>query len=300
MPPWRGPWAWADRLGNAATTRLLIECPDARGVVARVATLIADTGGNILDADQHTDPDTRRFFMRVEFEPSPGQPASAFESAFAPLAGELSITHRLRWAGAPPRRVAVLCSTETHCLSDLLWRSANGEFAGGEVSLVLSNHETGRSLAEQAGVPFVHEPIGADGKPAQEARVLEALGSAGADLVVLARYMQILSPGAVARYPARIVNIHHSFLPAFAGARPYHQAFERGVKLIGATSHYVTDELDEGPIIAQQTARVSHRDAVAEMVRKGRDLERVVLADAVRLHLDDRVLVSGRRTVVFR
>lgn len=283
-----------------ATTRLLIECPDARGVVARVASLIADTGGNILDADQHTDPDTRRFFMRVEFEPADDQDAAAFEAALAPVAGELSIVYRLRWAGAAPRRVAVVCSKETHCLSDLLWRSANGEFAGGEVVLVASNHETGRGLAEQAGVPFVFVPVGEDGKSAQEARLLSAIESAGADLVVLARYMQILSPAAVARYAERVINIHHSFLPAFAGARPYHQAFERGVKLIGATSHYVTDELDEGPIIAQQTARVSHRDAVAEMVRKGRDLERVVLADAVRLHLEDRVLVSGRRTVVFR
>lgn len=262
--------------------------------------LIADTGGNILDADQHTDPDTRRFFMRIEFEPAAGQSADDFTAAFEPIARELSIVHRTRWAGAAPIRVAILCSKETHCLSDLLWRSTNGEFTAGEVALVVSNHETGRGLAEQAGVPFVHEPIADDGKPAQEARVLASLESAGVDLVVLARYMQILSPAAVARYASRVINIHHSFLPAFAGARPYHQAFERGVKLIGATSHYVTDELDEGPIIAQQTARVSHRDAVGELVRKGRDLERVVLADAVRLHLDDRVLVSGRRTVVFR
>lgn len=282
------------------TTKLLIECPDARGVVARVAALVADTGGNILDADQHTDPDTRRFFMRLEFEPAAGQDAASFGSAFDPLARTLSIAHRVRWAGAAPKRVAILCSKETHCLSDLLWRSTNGEFAGGEVALVVSNHETGRGLAQQAGVPFVFEPVTAGSKPAQESRVLAAMASANIDLVVLARYMQILSPEAVVRFRSRIINIHHSFLPAFAGARPYHQAFDRGVKLIGATSHYVTDELDEGPIIAQQTARVSHRDAVAEMVRKGRDLERVVLADAVRLHLDDRVLVSGRRTVVFR
>ncbi|MEO1583476.1 MAG: formyltetrahydrofolate deformylase [Planctomycetota bacterium] len=282
------------------TSRLLIECPDARGVVARVAGLIAETGGNILDADQHTDPDTRRFFMRIEFEPAAGQAEQAFVSALEPAVSALSISYRLRWAGAQPRRVAVLCSKETHCLSDLLWRSMNGEFVGGEIAVVVSNHETGRGLAEQAGVPFVHEPIGEGGKAAQESRVLGAVESAGAEVVVLARYMQILSAAAVARYRDCVINIHHSFLPAFAGARPYHQAFERGVKLIGATSHYVTDELDEGPIIAQQTTRVSHRDAVGEMVRKGRDLERVVLAEAVRLHLDDRVLISGRRTVVFR
>ncbi|MFI4894668.1 MAG: formyltetrahydrofolate deformylase [Phycisphaerales bacterium JB058] len=282
-----------------STSRLLIECPDARGVVARVAACIASAGGNILDADQHTDPDTHRFFMRVEFEPEAGLTERSFLDAFGPTADELSIAYRLRWAGAPARRVAILCSRSTHCLSDLLWRFANGDFPGGEVAVVLSNHEAGRSLAEHAGVGFVHVPIVGGDKAAQEQRLIGHIEDAGAEVVVLARYMQVLSAGFVERFNSRAINIHHSFLPAFAGAKPYHQAFERGVKLIGATSHYVTEELDDGPIIAQRTARVSHRDTVSDLVRKGRDLERVVLADAVRLHLSDRVLVPGRKTVVF-
>ncbi|MCA9272524.1 MAG: formyltetrahydrofolate deformylase [Phycisphaerales bacterium] len=282
-----------------STSRLLIECPDARGVVARVAACIADAGGNILDADQHTDADTNQFFMRVEFEPGPGLTERAFIDAFRATADNLAIAFRLRWADAPARRVAILCSKSTHCLSDLLWRFANGDFPGGEAALVVSNHEAGRSLAEHAGVGFVHEPIADGDKSLQEQRLIGRIDDAGADLIVLARYMQVLSADFVERFRSRAINIHHSFLPAFAGARPYHQAFERGVKLIGATSHYVTEDLDDGPIIAQRTARVSHRDTVSDLVRKGRDLERVVLADAVRLHLEDRVLVSGRKTVVF-
>lgn len=283
--------------------RLLIECPDARGVVAAVAMAVADAGGNILEADQHTDPDTRQFFMRVEFEPE-GDRAS-FEASFAPMAEARSMVWRLRWrAPSSARRVAVLCSKETHCLSDLLWRWQNAELADGEVALVAGNHEVGRPLAEAAGVTFRHAPIDtalerAAAKRAHEDQLQRLLEDAGIELVVLARYMQVLSAEFVSRWNDRVINIHHSFLPAFAGARPYHQAFERGVKLIGATAHYATAELDDGPIIAQRTAPVSHRDSVSDLVRKGRDLERVTLAEAVRLHLEDKVLVSGRKTVVF-
>jgi len=287
----------------SATARLLIECPDARGVVAAVASAVADAGGNILEADQHTDPDTRRFFMRVEFEPdaaaTPDRPA--FEAVFAPVAEGRSMAWRVRWDDAP-RRVAILCSRETHCLSDLLWRWHNGDLPGAEVVLVAGNHDTGRALAEAADAPFHHVPIAqksARAKADQEATIERLLAEAGAELVVLARYMQVLSAGFCERWRDRVINIHHSFLPAFAGARPYHQAFERGVKLIGATAHYATAQLDDGPIIAQRTAPVSHRHSVRDLVRLGRDLERVTLADAVRAHIEDKVLVSGRRTVVF-
>ncbi|MEO0482303.1 MAG: formyltetrahydrofolate deformylase [Planctomycetota bacterium] len=281
----------------SATARLLIECPDARGVVAAAASAVADSGGNILEADQHTDPDSRRFFMRLEFEPEADR--SSFEAAFAPIAEARQMAWRVRWGDAP-RRVAILCSKETHCLSDLLWRWQNGDLPGAEVVLVAGNHDTGRALAEAAGAPFHYMPIvDKSAKAEQEAELERLLTGAGAELVVLARYMQVLSAGFCERWRDRVINIHHSFLPAFAGARPYHQAFERGVKLIGASAHYATAELDDGPIIAQRTAPVSHRDTVQDLVRTGRDLERVTLAEAVRLHLQDKVLVSGRRTVVF-
>jgi len=282
---------------------LIVRCPDATGVVAAVSGLLAELGLNILDADQHTDPDVARFFMRIAFSAADERRGDV-EAGIDRLAPRLGLEHTLRWAGEPSR-VAVLAGPQTHCLSDLLWR-ASRELGGGElrceVTGVISNHTAGVGLARGFGVHFAHVPLGGDdaaAREAQEAAVLAELDRQNPDLVVLARYMRILSPRAVAAHPGRIINIHHSFLPAFAGARPYHRAFERGVKLIGATAHYVTAELDEGPIIAQQTREVSHRDTVDDLVRKGRDLERVVLADAVRLHLEGRVMVEGRRTVVF-
>ncbi|MEM1186611.1 MAG: formyltetrahydrofolate deformylase [Planctomycetota bacterium] len=292
---------------TGSTHVLLVKCPDATGVVAAVSGVLADLGLNIFDADQHADPDVRRFFMRVGFTASDDR-REAVEAGIRGLEDRLGLSWSLRWAGVPTR-VAILSGPQTHCLSDLLWR-ASDKLGGGElrceVTGVISNHTTGEGLAQGFGVPFAHVPLKGDNQASreeQESAVLDELARQAPDLVVLARYMRVLSPRAVGAYTdghgSRIINIHHSFLPAFAGARPYHRAFERGVKLIGATAHYVTDDLDEGPIIAQQTREVSHRDTVADLVRKGRDLERVVLAEAVRLHLEGRVMVEGRRTVVF-
>ena len=280
------------------TTRLLISCPDAKGIVAAVAGFIVDHDGNILYADQHTDPLLGEFFMRVEIERAGfGLTEESFAAAWAPIAERFSMTWRVYW-GNRVKRMAIMVSKEGHCLSDLLWRWSTGELAV-DIPIVIGNHDVLADSVAPYGVEFRHEPVTLATKERQEARLLETLRAAEVDLLVLARYMQILSAAFVAGYPARIINIHHSFLPAFAGARPYQQAHERGVKLIGATSHYVTDELDQGPIIAQQTTAIGHRDTVEDLIRKGRDLERVVLATAVRLHVHDRILVSGNKTVVF-
>lgn len=282
------------------TARLLIACPDQTGVVARVAGLLADRGRNILDADQHSDPADGRFFMRVAFEAPPDEPGESREAltdAIAALADNLGMTWDLHWP-AVRRRAVILCSRQTHCVADLLWRGSIGEL-NADITRVISNHEDARKLAESFGHPYDVMPVTRGTKAEQERAVIERIEADRADLVVLARYMQILSPAFVDRFAGRIINIHHSFLPAFAGAKPYHRAFERGVKIIGATAHYVTADLDEGPIIAQQTRGVSHRDTVDDLVRKGRDLERVVLAEAVRLHLDDRVITDGNKTIVF-
>ena len=290
------------------TTARVLRCPDREGVIARVASFLADAGLNILDADQHTDPGTGRFFMRVEFdrgsEPMPdADHRASIESDFAhAVATPLSMHASFRWPGRT-KRIAVLVGPSLHCAADLLWRVSTGEIDA-EVTRVISNHDAAGDLADRFGHPFHHLPVTKDTKPEQEAEIAalldaDAQDGRGLDLVVLARYMQILSDGFTAARPGLIINIHHSFLPAFAGARPYHQAFERGVKLIGATSHYATADLDEGPIIAQRTAHVSHRDTVEDLVRKGRDLERTTLAEAVRLHLGDRVLIEGRKTIVF-
>lgn len=290
------------------TARLLIRCPDRSGVIARAAAFLAEAGLNILDADQHTDPDTGRFFMRFEFDRGAGDPMpdtharAEIEQAFRDaVGGPLSMDASFRWPGRP-KRIAVLAGPSLHCAADLLWRVSTGEIPC-EVTRVISNHDAASQLAQRFGVPFDHLPVTRDTKPAQEAQIAELLeqdsADGGLDLIVLARYMQILSDAFTDVRPGMIVNIHHSFLPAFAGARPYHQAFERGVKLIGATGHYATADLDEGPIIAQRVAHVSHRDTVDDLVRKGRDLERTTLAEAVRLHLDDRVLIEGRKTIVF-
>ena len=280
------------------TIRLLIACPDARGIVAAVTTFIADQGGNLLDADQHTDLDHNEFFMRVAiardgFALTP----DTFAAAWEPMARRFAMQWSIHW-GQPVKRLAILVSQQGHCLSDLLWRWKSGELDV-EIPLVISNHAGLGDIVRDAGVPFEVRPVTPDTKVAQERDVLELLAAARVDLVVLARYMQILSPEFVHRYPHRIINIHHSFLPAFAGGAPYRQAYERGVKMIGATSHYVTERLDAGPIIAQATAGTSHRDTVGDLHRKGRDLERMVLAHAVRLHVEDRILVSQNKTVVF-
>ncbi len=303
----------SDIFSTMPTARVLIRCPDRSGVIARVASFLAEAGLNILDADQHTDPMTGRFFMRVEFDagpeiPMPGADDRArIEREFTAAVSEpLSMDAFFRWT-VRTKRIAVLAGPSLHCAADLLWRVSTGEISCA-VTRVISNHEAAGELAERFGHPFHHLPVDQNNKPAQEAAIADLLdadatihpdGTGGLDLIVLARYMQILSDDFTAARPGRIINIHHSFLPAFKGAKPYHQAFERGVKLIGATSHYATADLDEGPIIAQRVAHVSHRDRVEDLIRKGRDLERTTLAEAVRLHLDDRVLIEGRKTIVF-
>ena len=280
------------------TATLLISSRDRRGLAAAVSDFLYRNDGNIIHADQHTDEEEGVFLQRVEWALDGFRLGrSELSDAFAEIARPFQMHWSLRFSDVWPR-VAIFASREPHCLTDLLARWSIRELRA-EIPLVISNHDEHRGTAEHFGVPFHHLPIGDDGRPAQEARALALLATERIDLVVLARYMQILSPAFVDAYRERIINIHHSFLPAFAGARPYHQAQERGVKIIGATAHYVTAELDQGPIIEQDVARVSHRDAVEDLMRKGRDLEKVVLARAVRLHLAHRILVYGNKTVVF-
>ena len=282
---------------------LLIECPDRRGLVARVSSLLYERGANILHADQHIDHELGLFFMRVEWSLGSESPGAAgfdmegFRRAFTELAAELEMRWNLTSSRGRPR-VALFCSQYLHCMADLLHRWKTAELAC-DIPVIVSNHREVEALADFYAIPFEHIPVSADTRAQVEARQLELLGRHGIELVVLARYMQILSPAFVASYPAAIINVHHSFLPAFTGARPYHAAHARGVKLIGATSHYVTEVLDDGPIIEQDVARISHRDQVEDLVARGRDLERIVLSRAVRWHLDRRILSYGNKTVVF-
>ena len=278
---------------------LLIRCPDRPGIVAAVSTFLYRHGANVVDLDQHsTEEEPGTYFMRLEFQVAGlDLPLPLLAERFgAEVAVPLSMEWRLASHGER-KRVAVLVSRHDHALLDLLWNWRRGDLRA-EIPVVISNHPDLRAAVESFGVEFLHVPNDRDGRDAAEARMLAALDGR-ADLVVLARYMQILSPGFVARWAGRIINIHHSFLPAFAGADPYRQAYERGVKIVGATAHYVTAELDAGPIIDQDVARVSHRDAVEDLRALGRDLERRVLFRAVRWHCEDRVLVHGNKTIVF-
>jgi len=280
------------------TAVLLLSCADQKGLVASVSDFLYRNDGNIIHADQHTDTEEGIFLQRVEWELEGfAVPRADIAEAFRPIAERFGMTWRLRFSD-DLARVALFVSKLPHCLYDLLARWRLGEFRC-EVPLVVSNHPDHQTIAEEFGVEFFHAPVTPGTKRAQEARIVEALEAHRIDLVVLARYMQVLRGALVAGYENRIINIHHSFLPAFAGARPYHQAHERGVKIIGATAHYVTTELDEGPIIEQDVARVSHRDSVDDLVRKGRELEKIVLARAVDLHLRNRIVVYGNKTVVF-
>jgi formyltetrahydrofolate deformylase len=284
--------------GAEHTARLLISCPDGPGIVAAVSRFLFEQGANIVSSDQYsTHPERGTFFMRSAFYlPSVEEDRTAFEAAFAELADRFAMSWRIAYA-RDRRRVALMASREDHCLLDLLWRSRRGELDM-DVVCVISNHESVGEEVRALAVPFVHIPVTRETKPAAEQRALEEL-SGRAELLVLARYMQILSADFLARVGCRVINIHHSFLPAFAGAEPYRHAYERGVKLIGATAHYVTETLDEGPIIEQDVQRVGHRYTVEDLQRVGRDLERMVLARAVRSELDDRVLVHEGRTIVF-
>jgi formyltetrahydrofolate deformylase len=280
------------------TAVLLVDCPDAKGIVASISSFLYSHGANILSSDQHQDNQAGLFFMRVAFDLADFTlELEEFAREFQPIADRFRMQWRIEDTARLPR-VAIFVSRYQHCLVDLLHRHQTGELPC-EIALVISNHPDAKSLTEFYRVPFHHVPVEAARKAQAEARQLSLMESSQADLIVLARYMQVLSKEFVSRYPLQIINVHHSFLPAFSGARPYHAAFERGVKLIGATSHYVTDELDAGPIIEQDVARISHRDQVEHLIAKGRDLEKAVLSRAVRWHLEHRILFYGNKTVVF-
>jgi formyltetrahydrofolate deformylase len=278
------------------TAVLLIDCPDRKGLVAGVSGLLYRYGANIAHADQHQDDEAGLFFMRVEWWLD-GFDLHAFRAEFEAVAADLQMQWQLKVMSDVPR-VAIFVSQHLHCLVDILHRQQAGELHC-EIPLVIGNHPEAEPLAKFYGVEFRHIPVKPETKKEAEQEQIGLLKANGIDLIVLARYMQILSPEFVAQYPRRIINVHHSFLPAFMGARPYHAAFRRGVKLIGATSHYVTAALDDGPIIEQDVLRVSHRDHVEALIEKGRDIERTVLSRAVKWHLDHRILAYGNKTVVF-
>ena len=281
------------------TAVLLIDCPDRKGIVAAVANfLLQHYDAAILNAGQHQDAQLNLFFMRVEFSTeNPACTEIRFRALFSPIADEFKMNWRLTFTN-PPQNVAIFVSHYLHCLADLFHRHQSGELDC-NLSLVISNHESARLLASFYDVPFHFMPIHSDNRAQVEAKQLRLLAAHNVDTIVLARYMQVLSPGFVRAYPQRIINVHHSFLPAFSGAKPYHAAFARGVKLIGATSHYVTEVLDEGPIIEQDVTRVSQNDQLPDLIQKGRDLERLVLSRAVRWHLNDRILSYANKTVIF-
>jgi formyltetrahydrofolate deformylase len=278
---------------------LLISCRDRKGLVATVSDFIYRHGGNILHTDEHTDADSAWFLMRVEFDPSGFDiPLTDLPQLFAPIAQKFD----MEWRLAKPserKKMVILVSKYDHCLVDLLYRHKVGEL-NCDIPLIISNHADNQPIADFYQIPFVVIPVSKDNKREAEQKQIALIHQHRADFTVLARYMQVLSNEFVAAFPHRIINIHHSFLPAFVGAKPYHQAFQRGVKLIGATSHYVTEVLDDGPIIEQDVVRISHRASVEDLIQKGRDLEKVVLSRGVRWHIDDRVLVYGnKKTVVF-
>jgi len=289
-------------MNNSRRYTLTISCPDRAGIIAAVSSFIAQHGGFIIEASYHTEQEAQRFFMRQEIRAdSLPFDADEFSRRFAPLAQEFSMTWQLS-DSAIKKRLVILVSKQDHCLNDLLHRWRSGELQV-DIPCVLSNHEDLRSYVEWHGIPFVHVDMYGNGsadKAAAFERIAALYDRHGGDCMVLARFMQILPPTLCQRYPGRIINIHHSFLPSFVGAKPYHQAYRRGVKLIGATCHYVTDELDAGPIIEQDTMRIDHGDTVEDLVRYGRDIEKTVLSRGLRFHVEDRVLVCGNKTIVFR
>lgn len=277
---------------------LLITCPDRKGLVATISDFVFRHNGNILHADEHGDAESGLFLMRVEFDPKEFDiNFSEFDKYFLPIAQKYQMQWRLAQSNHRPK-MAILVSKYDHCLVDLLYRHKSGELAC-EIPIVISNHPDNKPIADFYRVPFSVIPVPKENKREAEQKILGLLRQHRPDFLVLARYMQILPPEFLSEYPQRIINIHHSFLPAFVGAKPYHQAFVRGVKLIGATSHYVTEVLDDGPIIEQDLVRISHRDSLDDLLQKGRDLEKVVLSRAVRWHIENRILVYGNKTVVF-
>jgi formyltetrahydrofolate deformylase len=277
---------------------LLLTCPDRKGLVATISDFVYRHNGNILHADEHGDEESGLFLMRVEFDPSEFDiKFSEFSQYFSPIAEKYQMNWRLAQSNHRPK-MAILVSKYDHCLVDLLYRHKSGELAC-DIPIVISNHPDNKPIADFYQVPFTVVPVPKDNKREAEQKIFRLLHQQQPDFIVLARYMQILPAEFLAAYPQRIINIHHSFLPAFVGAKPYHQAFVRGVKLIGATSHYVTEVLDDGPIIEQDVVRISHRDSLDDLLQKGRDLEKVVLSRGVRWHIENRILVYGNKTVVF-
>jgi formyltetrahydrofolate deformylase len=271
---------------------------DRVGLVSRISNFVFERGGNILDLDEHVDPVEKMFFIRVAWSTKNFSIAlEEIEEAFSPLAKEFQAAWSIRIA-EEKLRTAIFVSKYDHCIQDILWRQKMGEFQI-EIPLIISNHPDLEPLARHYDIPFMVFEITKENKQEQERRELELLSEYQVDSIILARYMQILSPEFVSRYPNKIINIHHSFLPAFVGSKPYNQAFERGVKIIGATSHYVTADLDEGPIIDQGIIRISHKDSVKDLIRKGRDLERRVLAQAILFHSEHRILIHGLKTIIF-
>jgi formyltetrahydrofolate deformylase len=283
---------------NDASAILLISCPDRQGLVCAVTDFLMRHNGNIMDLEQHVDTEERVFFMRVEWELTGfNLPRDQISEKFNLIAARFDMKYELHFSDYRPR-MALFVSKFPHCLLDLLARQSSGDL-NAEIPLIISNHSDLAPVASMYSIDFHCIPVTRETKAEQEARQMELLKQYNIDLIVLARYMQILSDDFCRNYPKRIINIHHSFLPAFVGAKPYHSAYQRGVKIVGATSHYATGELDEGPIIEQEVMRVSHRDPVESLIRKGRDLEKLVLARAVWNHLQNKVLVYKNRTVVF-
>ncbi len=285
-------------MSDQLTAILLLTCPDRRGLVSRIAHFIFERGGNILTLDEYVDPEDKVFAIRIAWSMENFSiPADELADAFKPLAKEFAATWEISFR-EKRRCVAIFVSKYDHCIREILWRHSLDEF-GIEVPLIISNHPDLEHVARRYDIPYHVFPITKENKTEQEKKELELLAEHNVDTIVLARYMQILSGQMVRAFPNRIINIHHSFLPAFIGGNPYRQAFERGVKIIGATSHFVTEELDEGPIIEQDIVRITHRDSLKELVRKGRDLERIVLVRALQVHAEHRVLVHGRKTIIF-
>lgn len=280
--------------------RLLVKCPDRPGIVSALSTFLYEHGGDIMESTQFSSDDpTRMFFIRIEFYVKDLlEKRGQMERDFKPLAEEFQIDYKFSYNDRR-KRAAIFVSREIHCLLELLWEWQSGDLDM-DIPLVISNHEVARDIVEQHGIPYYYIPANKDIREEVEVKQLKLLEQYDVDFIILARYMQILTPNFVARYPNRIINIHHSFLPAFIGARPYERAYERGVKLIGATSHYVTDELDQGPIIEQDIERVDHRNNVASLKKIGQRIERTVLARAVKWHIQDRIIVKDNKTIVFQ
>ena len=280
------------------TATLLLSCPDQKGLVSEISNFISSNGGNITDLDEHVDPEEKVFFIRIAWDMIDFKiPSDKLNEVFISFASKFKADWKINFSNVKPK-LAIFVSKYDHCFQEVLWRHQMGEF-NADISVVISNHSDLESLADHYNIPFHYVPINKENKTEQEQKEIGLLRELQIDTIVLARYMQILSNEFVTEFPNRIINIHHSFLPAFIGGNPYKQAYERGVKIIGATSHIVTENLDEGPIIAQDIIHISHKDSTKDLIRKGRDLERLVLAKAIHYYLEHRVLVYGRKTVVF-